>query len=115
MGQGHEIGGRHSTVMGLSILNNEMHLRNTSFQSPHHTYPFAICYEGDSRDNLEMNLINENKNILDDLCSLKTHKFYLSGDEMFLIKILDGSGELSPTSEDGWNLYHKAKKVEKVM
>lgn len=41
-GDGREIGGRHSTVMGLSILNNEMHLRNTSFQSPHHTYPFGI-------------------------------------------------------------------------
>ena len=100
--------------MTLSVINNEMILRNITVHSPQHNFPFAIFYEGDSRDNLEVNLVPNGVNILEQLIeSKKCDKFFLTGDEMFLIKILDGSNELSPVSETGWNLYHKCSKADK--
>ena len=113
-GDGREIGGRHSTFVCLSILNDELHLRNMSYQNPNETYPFVIFYESDSRDNLEMNLGQDNftdRMVKEE--SGKGSKFYLCGDEMFLIKVLDGSKQLSPTSEFGWNFYHRAGKEQK--
>lgn len=38
---------------------------------------------------------------------------YLTGDEMFLEHMLDGNGELSPTSQWGWNIYSKVNKAQK--
>lgn len=118
MGDGREIGGRHSTILSLSFINNDFLLRNIPYQSPDHTFPFATFYESDSRDNLEMNIKPDNfvERLIHKGCKSTdstNKKLYLSGDEMFLIKILNGSKELSPTSECGWNLYHYASKEQK--
>jgi hypothetical protein len=111
-GDGREIGGRHSTFLAMNIVNHDLYLRGVSYQSPHETFPVAIFYESDSRDNLEMNI--GFNNIFDQLQSVHPdNDYYLCGDEMFLIKILDGSKELSPTSATGWNFYHKANKEQK--
>ncbi len=112
-GDGRVIGGRHSTFLTLSLLNNDLYLRNVSYQSPEHTYPFTIFYESDSRDNLEMNIQASNfiENFISE--SKTCSNFYLCGDEMFTIKMLDGSKQLSPTSEFGWNFYHRAGKEQK--
>ena len=113
-GDGREIAGRHSTLMTMSLINHEMFLRNVSIHSPQHNYPFVIFYEGDTRDNLEINLVSNGINILENLVkSRKDDTFFITGDEMFLIKLLDGSNELSPMSETGWNFYHKCNKSDK--
>ena len=50
--------------------------------------PLDVCI------NLEVNLVPNRVNILEQLIeSNKCDKFFLTGDEMFLIKILDGSKE----------------------
>lgn len=40
------------------------------------------------------------------------HKFHLTGNEMFLEAILDGSGSLGPTTEEGWNIYSRYSKAD---
>ena len=50
-------------------------------------------------------------NFIDKMMAVnKSINFFLSGDYMFIIKMLDGSKILSPTSETGWNFYHLAAK-----
>lgn len=49
-------GGRKSTFMAISVLNNEAVLYGCSFQSPTEIFPISIFYEDDSRDNFEENL-----------------------------------------------------------
>lgn len=44
---------------------------------------------------------------------MKEDVFYLSGDEMFLEAMLDGSGELGPMTDSGWNIYRKCDKRSK--
>ena len=106
-GDGREIGGRQSTFIALSMLNNAAYYHDQSFHNPKNVYPCHIFYESDSRDNLEENLGHS-------LCPSSLHKaldkcdddtFYLSGDEMFLEAVLDGDKSLGPTTETGWNIY----------
>lgn len=82
--------------------------------SPQHNDPFVIVNEGDIRDNLAINLVSNGVNILEQLVkSRKDDTFLITGDEMFLIKLLDGSNELIPMSETRWNFYHKCDKSDK--
>ena len=104
-GDGREIAKRHSTFISLNILNNDAVLHGVNFQSPDHVYPFQVFYDSDSRDNIEVNM---GYGLLDSLTTGNT--FYLGGDEMFLESILDGSSILSPTSDEGWNIYSKCTK-----
>ncbi|KAJ8042552.1 hypothetical protein HOLleu_13637 [Holothuria leucospilota] len=103
-GDGREIGGRQSTYLAISFLNNEAYLHNMLYHDPNEIFPIAIFYEKDSRDNLEENC----SSWLNKFITEKTkegHTFYLCGDEMFLEAVLDGSGILAPNSESGWNIY----------
>ena len=101
-GDGREIGGRQSAFLTISVLNDEAFFIDESFQNPNNIYPLNIFYESDSRDNLEENLGFPCR--ADAVFSkMDNDVFYLSGDEMFLIKMLDASGELGPTTETGWN------------
>ena len=50
--------------------------------------------------------------LLDSLTT--SNRFYLGGDEMFLESILDESSILSPTSDEGWNLYSKCTKQSRT-
>ena len=114
-GDGREIGGEHSTFIGISILNNEALLHGVNFQSPKDIYPIHMFYESDNRDNLEMNLgFPASSNTLFNSMLDNDHQFYLTGDEMFLESILDSSNELSPTSDTGWNIYSKCHKTYKT-
>lgn len=103
-GDGREIGGRQSTFIAISILNNEASLHGVSYHDPTEVYPLAIFYEKDSRDNLEENCGNWLPRFLAEK-SKRDHHFYLCGDEMFLEAVLDGSGILAPNSKSGWNIY----------
>ena len=44
-GDGREIGKRHSTVVSLTILNNEAVLYGVNFQSPDVVHPFHVFYD----------------------------------------------------------------------
>lgn len=75
-----------------------------------------MFYEKDDRDNLEENLEHGYSDWLN--AFLQSNKqdgneVFLTGDEMFLEHILDGVGELSPSSLEGWNLYTKVHKNQK--
>ena len=111
-GDGRVIGGRQSTFVSISILNNEGFFVDGSFQNPKNVYPLNIFYESDSRDNLEDNLgfpcMADQR-----FREMKEDVFYLSGDEMFLEAMLDSSGELGPVTETGWNIYRKCDKKSK--
>lgn len=106
-GDGREVGGRSSTFVSISVLNNEIFLHGFLFQSPKEVYPLYIFYEADSRDNLEENL--EYPHCPLDVFFQKkmenNHTFYVTGDEMFLEALLDGNNQLNPTSSLGWNIY----------
>ena len=114
-GDGRVVGGRQSTYLALSLLNHELLLNGVSYHSSKEIFPVAIFYESDSRDNLEENL--GSKNFISEYKSkhCTQSKFYLSGDEMFLEKMIDGSNILGPLSDCGWNIYsawdkeHKSK------
>lgn len=115
-GDGREIGGRPTTFLSVSLLNNELILYNYSYQSPSEIYPITIFYEKDSRDNLEENLGYGTTNWLNRYIKDRQdagNTVYLTGDEMFLEHMLDGNGELSPTSQCGWNIYSKVNKAQK--
>ncbi|KAJ8050218.1 hypothetical protein HOLleu_03332 [Holothuria leucospilota] len=116
-GDGRETGSRHSCFISLSLVNNELALHNGSYQSPKCIYPVGLFYEGDSRDNLEENLGFPNSwlNKFIEKESTKGDHFFLCGDEMFLEAMLDGKNELSPTSNDGWNIYTKCTKDQKSL
>ena len=47
-GDGREIGGRQSTFVAISLLNNEAFYHDCSFQSPKNIFPVNIFYESDS-------------------------------------------------------------------
>ena len=105
-GDGREIGGRHSVLMGISIVNNELLLRGISYHDPKDVFPVMICYEGDSRDNLEENL--GEPGFLDGFVKglPASMQVFLCGDHMFLQNILGSeTDDLSPNSNDGWHLY----------
>ena len=110
-GDGREIGGRHSVLIGMSVVSHELCLRGLSYHDPKDVFPLMMFYEGDSRDNLEENL---GKNgFLDDFIKSLPPRFkvFLCGDHVFLQNILgDESDKLSPTTVDGWNLYSKTTK-----
>lgn len=112
-GDGREIGGRHSVLIGMSVVNHEIRLRGGSFQDPKEVYPLLMCYESDSRDNLEENMTKPNflENFLKNLP--QNVNPFLCGDHMFLQSILGREGELSPTTDTGWNLYSVTKKEDK--
>ena len=109
-GDGREYGGRHSTFVAFNVLNNELLANQVSHQSPKECFPVALFYEGDSRDNLEQNLIRSGGgNFINDFLkseeAKKQYKFYFAADEMFATACLDASGELNPKSVTSWNLY----------
>lgn len=111
-GDAAKIGDRHTTYIGISLLNHELILRDISYQNPKEIYSIALFYESDSRDNLEENLAK--CNFMERLLSSSTEMvFYLGGDEMFLQKMLDGSDVLGPLKEKGWNIYHECPKESK--
>ena len=111
-GDGREFGGRQSTFIAVSILNNEAFFIDESFQNPQNIYPLNVFYKSDSRDNLEDNLGFPCR--ADAIFSqMENDVFYLSGDEMFLEAMLDASGNLGPMTEDGWNIYRKCGKDSK--
>jgi hypothetical protein len=114
-GDGRMIGGRHSTFVGLNIMNNEACLRSISYQNPKEMFPITIFYESDDRDNLEENLGTGDRSYLDAFISAETSAvFYLTGDEMYLEGVLDGSGRLGPKTVDGWDIYHKMTTKQKL-
>ncbi|KAJ8019772.1 hypothetical protein HOLleu_41495 [Holothuria leucospilota] len=116
-GDGREVGGRASTYVSISLLNNELALNGHSYQSPKEIFPVAIFYEKDDRDNLEENLEYRHSNWLNTFlqCNRRDgNHVFLTGDEMFLEHILDGVGDLSPSSLEGWNLYAKTHKDQKT-
>ena len=113
-GDGREIGGRHNVLIGMSIVNNSLKLRDESYHDPKGVFPLLICHEGDSRDNLEENLGKSQflENFVKTLPS--NVRVFLCGDHMFLQNILGSEAdELSPTSDLGWNLYSKTSKEQK--
>ena len=111
-GDARVIGGRTSTVLNLSFVNNELLLHGEAYQNPNAMYSFAIFYESDTRDNLEENVTAP---VLDSLYNSLTaqDQLYLAGDEMFLEHILDDEDKLSPTSVSGWNVYSETDKDSK--
>ena len=50
------VGGRQSTFLTMSLLNNELLLNDVSYHSTKEIFPVSTFYESDSRDNLEENL-----------------------------------------------------------
>ena len=112
-GDARKVGGRHSTYIGVTFVNNEIKLQGLSYQNPKEVYPITLFYESDSRDNLEEN-IGKN-NFLERFLSNSppNFHFYLAGDHMFVQAILDGSDKLGPLTERGWNLYHECDKEQK--
>ena len=113
-GDGRVICGRQSTSIAISLLNNETFYHDLTFQSPKNVYPVNIFYESDSRDNIEENLGISCQ--LDECFKRQSQdKFYLCGDEMFLEAVLNGSGELGPTTNTGWNIYHTCDKNSKAV
>ncbi|KAJ8018627.1 hypothetical protein HOLleu_43290 [Holothuria leucospilota] len=109
-GDGRQIGGRCSTYLGISILNNEAFLHGVSFQSLKEMFPISIFYEKDSRNNLEENPGYPNSKLnafIAKEVEKGGSKFYLTGDEMFFEAMLGGDGVLDPTSDTGWNTYHE--------
>lgn len=113
-GDGREIGGRQSTFVAVSFLNNEGFFVDGSFQNPKNVYPLNIFYESDSRDNIEENLGFPCRN--DQIFREMTDDvFYLTGDEMFLEAMLDPCGELGPMTDTGWNIYRKCDKRSKEL
>ena len=117
-GDGREYGGRHSTFLALSVLNNELLENNVLHQSPKECFPIALFYESDSRDNLEQNLTKPTNVISKFLQTYPSDdaSFYFCSDEMFALACLDGSGELSPKSDSAWNIYgtNNADQKQKV-
>ncbi|KAJ8019052.1 hypothetical protein HOLleu_42605 [Holothuria leucospilota] len=111
-GDGREIGGRQSTFIALSILNDDAALHGVSYHDPKEVFPLAIFYEKDSRDNIEENCIPWLQQFLSNKTN-EGHTFYLCGDEMFLEAVLDGSGNLGPNSKFGWNIYVDMSSDEK--
>ena len=117
-GDARQIGNRHNTYIGMSIVNNEMLLHGLSYQNPKEVYPVGLFYESDSRDNLEENLNVGSSNILDDFISQEpmhsdiTKHVYLGGDHMFVQAILDGSNKLGPLTDSGWNFYHESNRCQ---
>lgn len=114
-GDGREIGGRSSTFLSISVLNNEAFLHGILYQSPKEVYPLCIFYESDSRDNLEENL-GFPSSYLNDFFGAKMRRnnsFFITGDEMFLEALLDGNKVLSPTSDLGWNIYSETSLMSK--
>ena len=116
-GDGRDYGGRHSVFVAMSFLNNELYLNNLSYQSPKEMFEIALFYESDSRDNLEENLLNPN--FIDNFISkcdgnkAPLIDFYLTGDDMFNIAMLDGQGMLGPLTQTGWNLYSATDTTQK--
>ena len=106
-GDGREYGGRHSTFVALSVLNNELLENNVLHQSSKECFSIAMFYESDSRDNLEQNLTKPCNVISNFLQTYPSDEasFFFSSDEMFALACLDGSGELSPKSDTAWNIY----------
>ena len=47
-GDGREIGGRQSTYVAISILNNDAYYHDLSFHNPKNVYPCNIFYKSDS-------------------------------------------------------------------
>ena len=117
-GDGREYGGRHSTFLALSVLNNELLENNVLHQSSKECFPIALFYESDSRDNLEQNLTKPTNVISKFLQTYPSDdaSFYFCSDEMFALACLDGSGELSPKSDSAWNIYgtNNADQKQKV-
>ena len=114
-GDGREYGGRQSTFVALTVLNNELLLQNVSYQSPKECFPLSLFYESDSRDNLEENMTKPTNrlNQFVQSTSAEDYKFFLSADEMFVEAILDGSGKLDPKSNAGWNIYSETVAASK--
>ena len=113
-GDGREIGGRHCVVIGMSVISHDLKLHGLSYHDPRDVYPIMMCYEGDSRDNLEENL--GVKGFLESFISdlPKNIQVLLCGDHMFLQNILGADEDkLSPTSDEGWNLYSCTSKEHK--
>ena len=108
-GDGRDYGGRHSVFLAMSFINDELYLNDISYQSPKEMYELALFYESDSRDNLEENLMKPNF-VADFITNCNGNnapaiEFYLTGDEMFNVAMLDGQGALGPLTPLGWNLY----------
>lgn len=111
-GDGREIGGRKTTFLALSILNDEAALHNVSFQSQMGIFPISMFYESDTRDNLEENLGFPDGDLNSEIVTAQKngHIFYLCGDEMFLEHMLADQGEPGPTMDTGWNIYSNYSK-----
>ncbi|KAJ8019143.1 hypothetical protein HOLleu_42473 [Holothuria leucospilota] len=114
-GDAREIGGQPSTFVGISTLNDEASLHGVKYHDPNEIFPIAIFNGKDSRDKLEENLGHPNS-WLDEFIRIDQqdgHIFYLSGDEMFLEAILDGSNVLGPNTNTGWDIYYECHKSDK--
>ncbi|KAJ8040128.1 hypothetical protein HOLleu_14336 [Holothuria leucospilota] len=103
---------RASTFLSISLLNNNAKFHGVKFQSPKEVFPIMMFYEKDSRDNLEENLGYPSQ--FDRFLSQSPDKFFLSGDEMFLVSMLTESG-LGPTSIKGWNIYCECDTASKAL
>ena len=108
-GDGRGVGGRQSTYLAMSVLNHDLMLHSISYHSPKEIFPVHIFYES---DNLEENLGTSNF-LASYMQKNPDIDFYLSGDEMFLEKMLDGSNVLGPLTEAGWNIYSAWPKEQK--
>lgn len=98
-------------------MNDAASLHGIKYHDPNEIFPIAIFYGKDSGDNLEENLGFPNS-WLDTFISenqMADHTFYLSGDEMFLEAMLDGSNVLGPTTKQGWDIYSEQPDKEKTL
>ncbi len=96
------VGGRHSTYIGLNLMNHDLKLRGISYQNPKSE---SVFYESDSRDNLEKN-IGENNSLKHMISSAPANiQFFLEVTRCSWKPFLDGSNILGPTTNTGWNIY----------
>ncbi|XP_077977059.1 uncharacterized protein LOC144432666 [Glandiceps talaboti] len=108
-GDARHYGRKHTTVINLSCINNELVLHDLKFHNPDEYWPIAVFYEKDSRHNLECNIGNGfgKPGFLEDFATKiqsEGHKIFLCGDSMFLDNVLARKG-IGPLTDSGFNIY----------
>ena len=107
------LGKETTTILGITCINNELALNNIKWHSPKEVWITNIFALKDSRSNLEANLGVDGGEVNSFIHSLRDqgHSAYAGMDAMFLDALL--GGDLSPSSNLGWNIYIEMPKSEK--